>query len=62
MSGVAGAQPNTGYWRVGGDQMGLGGWANSPWGDFAGWIDEVAIFHTQLSTTRIQVHYHSRNR
>ena len=50
-----------GYWRIGGDK--LQGWTNAPSSfHFAGALDEVAVYGSQLTTTRIQVHYHSRNR
>lgn len=45
----------SGYWRVGGDN--LGGWPNRPTSDyFAGDIDEVAIYGTELSATRVAAH------
>ncbi len=41
-------QAYTGYWRVGGDN--LGGWPNQPTSNyFAGTIDEVAIYPTALT-------------
>ena len=45
------AQPYTGYWRVGGDSS----WANSNY--FAGTIDEVAVYSSELSPSTVQAHY-----
>ena len=48
------AQSYSGYWRVGGD---------SPWGGdsayFAGTIDEVAFYSTELSATQVMNHYNA---
>jgi PKD repeat protein len=50
------AQGFAGYWRVGGDN--LNGWPNQPSSSaFAGTIDEVAIYPTQLTQTQIRNHY-----
>ncbi|WP_079032160.1 LamG-like jellyroll fold domain-containing protein [Streptomyces specialis] len=50
------ARNATSYWRVGGDS--LLGWPNRPTSDFfAGQIDEVAVYGTQLSQSRIAAHY-----
>ncbi|MEO6510402.1 MAG: LamG domain-containing protein, partial [Nocardioides sp.] len=49
--GTSGAQPYSGYWRVGGD---------SPWSGnayFAGDIDDVAIYPTTISVATVQSHY-----
>ncbi len=46
------AQSYNGYWRVGGDSD-WGG--DSPY--FAGVIDEVAVYSTELSAARVQAHY-----
>ncbi|MFC6713178.1 PKD domain-containing protein [Branchiibius cervicis] len=48
-------QPFSGYWRLGGDN--LGGWPGSSNGYFAGAIDEAAIYPTALTPTQIQQHY-----
>jgi hypothetical protein len=51
----------TGYWRIGGDR--LYGWPNPPSSFyFAGHLDEVAVYGSQLTTERIQAHYHGRDR
>ena len=45
------AQPYSGYWRVGGDN--LGGWPNKPTSNYlAGTIDDVAIYPTALTRPR----------
>ena len=50
------ARPYTGYWRVGGDN--IGGWPNQPSSNnIAGTIDDVAIYPTALSTAQIRNHY-----
>ncbi|WP_304504479.1 PKD domain-containing protein [Allobranchiibius sp. GilTou73] len=45
------AQPYTGYWRVGGDSS----WAGNNY--FAGTIDEVAVYSSELSASTVQAHY-----
>jgi PKD repeat protein len=53
---VTSAQPYQGYWRIGGDN--LGGWPNQPSSAFlAGDIDEVAVYHSALSTQQVNDHY-----
>jgi PKD repeat protein len=47
------AQNYTGYWRVGGDPT--WGGANSNY--FAGTIDEVAVYDTQLTPAQVLAHY-----
>jgi PKD repeat protein len=50
-TGTSAAQPFSGYWRVGGD---------SPWNgnaDFAGSIDDVAIYPTALTLAQVQKHF-----
>ncbi len=48
--------PGVGYWRWGGDN--LAGWPNRPTSDyFAGDLDEIAIYSTQLSAARVAAHY-----
>ena len=50
------AQPFSGYWRIGGDN--LNGWPNQPSSSaFAGSIDEVAVYPTVLSDSRVAAHY-----
>ncbi|WP_340536699.1 LamG-like jellyroll fold domain-containing protein [Nocardioides sp. GXZ039] len=50
------AQPFSGRWRIGGDN--LGGWPNGPSSNYlAGAIDDVAIYPTSLSRTQIQRHF-----
>jgi PKD repeat protein len=53
---VTSGQPFTGYWRIGGDN--IGGWTNQPSSNFlAGSIGEVAIYPEVLSRTEIVSHY-----
>jgi hypothetical protein len=61
------AQPYSGYWRVGGDN--LNGWNLDPWGSnsqgttepnsyyFNGTIADVAVYPTALTATQIGTHY-----
>ena len=50
------AQDYTGYWRVGGDN--LGSWPSAPSSAyFKGSIDEVSIYPTALTTAQVQAHY-----
>ncbi len=50
------AQAFDGYWRLGGDA--LGSWPNSGSSDnFAGTLDEVAVYPTALSAARVLAHY-----
>ena len=54
------AEPYLGYWRLGGDV--LSGWPNTPTTrNFAGGVDEVAIYPTALSQAAIQAQYALRN-
>jgi PKD repeat protein len=50
------AQPYNGYWRIGGDSS----WNGNPY--FAGDIDEVAIYPTELSRTQVQDHFRASGR
>ena len=53
---VTSGQPYTGYWRVGGDN--LGGWPTRGSSDyFAGQIDDAAIYPTALPVTQIRDHF-----
>ncbi len=55
-NGQSDSQEYSGYWRVGGDN--LGGWPdqpNSPF--FAGTIDDVAVYPSALSRTDVVDHY-----
>ena len=55
-AGTTSAQGYTGYWRVGGDN--IGGWPSQPSSsNIAGSIDDVAIYPTALSTAQIRNHY-----
>jgi trimeric autotransporter adhesin len=55
-SGTTQGQAYSGYWRVGGDN--LNAWPNRPASDdFAGTIDEVAVYPTALSPAQIQQQY-----
>ena len=61
------AQPYSGYWRVGGDN--LNGWNLDPWGSnsqgttqphsyyFNGTIADVAVYPTALSASQVAAHY-----
>ena len=50
------AQAYSGYWRIGGDN--IGGWPGQPSSSsFAGSIDEVAIYEGQLSTDQVRNHF-----
>ncbi|WP_435178528.1 LamG-like jellyroll fold domain-containing protein [Actinacidiphila sp. bgisy145] len=53
---MTGSQAYTGYWRVGGDN--LNGWPNRPTSDdFAGSIDEAAVYPTVLTAAQVAKHY-----
>jgi PKD repeat protein len=55
------AQPYSGYWRVGGDN--LNGWPDQPASfAFAGDIAQVAVYPGALSSTRVQAHYTASGR
>ncbi len=57
--GITTAQIYTGYWRLGG--AALGGWPSSPvTAYYTGHLDEVAVYSTQLSDTRIAQQYARR--
>ena len=61
------AQPYTGYWRIGGDN--LNGWNLDPWGSnsqgttqpagyyFNGTIADVAVYPTALTAAQVQTHF-----
>jgi len=50
------AQPFTGYWRVGGDN--LGGWPNRPTNAYLnGSLDEVAVYGSVLSAQQVAAHH-----
>ncbi|MBO1756823.1 PKD domain-containing protein [Allobranchiibius sp. CTAmp26] len=49
-------QPYSGYWKIGGDN--LGSWYNQPSSNyFAGTIGDVAIYPTALSLAQVQTHF-----
>jgi hypothetical protein len=49
-------QPYSGYWRVGGDN--LGGWPNQPASNYlSGSIDEVSIYPTALTKDQVMAQY-----
>jgi len=49
-------QPYSGYWRIGGDN--LGNWPSRPTSSFfTGAIDDVAIYPTALTVEQVQAHY-----
>jgi len=53
------AQAFTGYWRIGGDNLGF--WPDQPSSDhFTGELDEVSVYSTQLTAARISAHYAAR--
>lgn len=53
---VTGAQAYTGFWRVGGDN--LGSWPNQPASQyFAGAIDEVAVYGSVLTSSSVAAHF-----
>jgi PKD repeat protein len=55
-SDVTQGQDFTGYWRIGGDN--LGGWPGDPGSDYlTGDIDEVAIYPTALTRDQLVAHY-----
>jgi hypothetical protein len=55
------AQPYSGYWRVGGDN--LNGWPDQPASfAFAGDIAQAAVYPAALSSTRVQAHYTASGR
>ncbi|MGP9745367.1 PKD domain-containing protein [Brachybacterium sp. AOP29-B2-41] len=50
------AQPYSGYWRLGGDN--LSGWPNRPSSDyFSGSLDEVAVYDRALTAAEISAHF-----
>ncbi|WP_344801810.1 PKD domain-containing protein [Microlunatus ginsengisoli] len=54
-------QAYTGYWRVGGDN--IGGWPNQPSSNyFNGSIDDVAIYPTVLTSAQVRAHYTNSGR
>jgi PKD repeat protein len=60
-TGAAGAQAFTGYWRIGGDN--LGGWPNQPASStFAGGIEEAAVYPAPLTLAQVQAHYQASGR
>ncbi|WP_159611313.1 PKD domain-containing protein [Glutamicibacter sp. JC586] len=46
-----------GFWRLGKDSV--SGWSSAPSSGFAGLLDEVAIYDTQLSAEKVLNHYQS---
>jgi len=58
---VTSAQDFSGYWRIGGDN--LGGWPNQPSSSkFAGGIEDVSIYSAPQSLTQVQSHYQASGR
>ncbi|GCE76119.1 PKD domain-containing protein [Cellulomonas biazotea] len=54
-------QAYTGYWRVGGDN--LGSWTNQPTSGFlAGSIDDVALYPAPLTQAQVESHYTASGR
>lgn len=55
-AGVTAGDAITGYWRLGFDN--LAGWPDAPTSyHFAGRIDEVAVYDTQLTANQVSEHY-----
>ncbi|MEC5180616.1 PKD domain-containing protein [Arthrobacter sp. CG_A4] len=60
-SDVTSGQGYSGYWRIGGDN--IGGWPNQPASNyFAGAIDDVAIYPTVLTRQTVLAHYTASGR
>jgi Bacterial Ig domain/Concanavalin A-like lectin/glucanases superfamily/Fibronectin type III domain/Domain of unknown function (DUF5122) beta-propeller len=60
-NGVAANQAYSGYWRVGGDNLGF--WPNQPASNyFAGTIDEVAVYDGPLTPAQVDAHYTASGR
>ena len=58
---TTGGEPYSGYWRVGGDN--LGSWPDQPSSNsFAGTIDDVAIYPAALAAARVSAHYAASGR
>ncbi|WP_426976583.1 PKD domain-containing protein [Pseudarthrobacter sp. O4] len=58
---VTSGQAYSGYWRIGGDN--LGGWPSAPSNAYlSGDIDEVAIYPTALTRGQVQSHYQKSGR
>jgi hypothetical protein len=49
----------SGWWRAGYGRLPSGSGYPSTWG-FSGRIDQVAIYHRQLSAARVSAHYDAR--
>ncbi len=50
------SQPYTGYWRIGGDN--LNGWPQQPASAyFAGTVDEVAVWSSELTAAQVAAHH-----
>jgi PKD repeat protein len=59
--GVTSGQDFTGYWRIGGDN--LGGWPDQPSSSsFAGGIEDVSIYGAPLTLAQVQAHYEASGR
>lgn len=53
---VTSAQPFTGYWRIGGDNV--SGWPSSPSSNyFSGSLSDVAIYSQALTAGQVAMHY-----
>lgn len=58
---VTGGQAYSGYWRIGGDN--LGGWTSRPTSNFiAAAIDEVAVYGSPLTLAEVIDHYEASGR
>jgi len=58
--GQTGNQPYSGYWRVGGDN--LGGWPNAQGMWFDGSLDETAVYDHGLTLSQVRDHYAASGR
>ena len=60
-SDVTSGQPYSGYWRVGGDN--LGGWPNGPASSYLqGSIDDVSLYPAVLTLQQVQSHFTTSGR
>jgi hypothetical protein len=58
---LSSVQNYLGYWRVGGDR--LDDWPGRPTSRFlAGYVDETAVYRSQLTAARVAAHYRASGR
>jgi hypothetical protein len=64
VAGVPGGEPYNGYWRVCADRTDFWAGSGTPTGTgtyyLAGWVDEVAVYHSELNSTKVSAHYSAR--